>query len=119
MFLFVFVFVFYFLHIVNNNVLHTSYFYIFLLVFVFVFWHSSIPVLLDISFFGINLKEKTTKLVFTLNIEIKKWENIFCKVFKFKLCIRSIFHMEIKLYVCFMAAFNLLLICEKKLKCNF
>ena len=42
----------------NNSVLFTSYFYIFLLVVVFVFWHSSIPVWLDISFFGINLKEE-------------------------------------------------------------
>ena len=66
MFMFLFVFVFYFLHIVNNNVLHTSYFYIFLLVFVFVFWHSSIPVLVDISFFGINLKEEEKKNAFAM-----------------------------------------------------
>ena len=35
---------FHFLHIVNNSVLFTIYFYIFLLVVVFVFSHSSIPV---------------------------------------------------------------------------
>ena len=40
----------YFLPIVNNSVLFTSYFYIFLLVVVFVSSHSSIPVLLVISF---------------------------------------------------------------------
>ena len=38
------IFLFQFLHIVNNSVLFTSYFYIFLLVVVFVFSHSSIPV---------------------------------------------------------------------------
>ena len=55
------VFFLFFLHIVNNSVLFTSYFYIFLLVVVFVFSHSSIPASLDIRFFGINLKERRRK----------------------------------------------------------